>query len=190
AALARHLPDYMIPAYWTRLAALPLTPNGKVDRRALPPVERTSAKAIVPAANDTERALVAIWASVLALDPAAVGVTATFVELGGHSLKAIALVSQIYKQFQIQLRVSDVFRHPTIRAQAERLARLRGETLLGSIEPAAAGESVLASSVQARMFVVAQMDPGTTYNVPGLFAVAPSVSRDDVAGALATLVAR
>ena len=190
AALARHLPEYMIPAYWTRLAALPLTPNGKVDRRALPPVERSSAKAVVAPANDPERALVAIWASVLARDPEAIGVTATFVELGGHSLKAIALVSAIYKQFQIQLRVSDVFRHPTIRAQAERLARLRGETLLGAIEPAPVAESALASSVQARMFVVAQMDPGTTYNVPGLFAVANGITRDDVAAALAALVAR
>ena len=33
--LKRHLPDYMIPHRFTRIAELPLTPTGKVDRKAL-----------------------------------------------------------------------------------------------------------------------------------------------------------
>ncbi len=34
--LGRRLPEFMIPAYFTRIDAVPLTPNGKADRRALP----------------------------------------------------------------------------------------------------------------------------------------------------------
>ena len=116
--------------------------------------------------------------------------TATFVELGGHSLKAIALVAEIYKALGVELRVSDVFRQPTVRAMA-RLVERPGERALGAIEPAAVRESYAASSVQARMYVMSQMEPGSTaYNVASLFAVAPGVKMVDVGRALQELVQR
>ncbi len=38
--LARHVPAYMIPAVFAKIASLPLSPSGKVDRSALPPLEQ------------------------------------------------------------------------------------------------------------------------------------------------------
>ncbi|MBS0180675.1 MAG: amino acid adenylation domain-containing protein, partial [Nitrospira sp.] len=82
-ALARTLPEYLIPALVIRLDQIPLSPNGKVDRTALPAPEwetqRTTAYAAP--ATDTERRLAAIWAQVLGL--AQVGRHDNFFELGG-----------------------------------------------------------------------------------------------------------
>ena len=36
AHLKKHLPDYMVPNHFERIAAMPLTPTGKADRKALP----------------------------------------------------------------------------------------------------------------------------------------------------------
>jgi fengycin family lipopeptide synthetase D len=187
-AIARDLPDYMIPSLWRRLDTLPLTPNGKVDRRALPAIERDVA-AIVAPATDAERALVACFASVLALPEARVSATASFFELGGHSLRAIALVGEIYKHFHVEVKVSDVFRHPSARALGKLLAR--GSASLQPIDTPAPADSYEASSVQTRMFLLQQMEPeSTAYNVPSLFNVAPGITREQVEAALGTLADR
>ncbi|WP_428991651.1 AMP-binding enzyme [Methylocapsa aurea] len=82
-ALARELPDYMIPAAFVALDALPLTPNGKIDRRALPApdLDAQIAHRYVAPRNATEEALCRIFADVLGIDR--VGVDDDFFQLGG-----------------------------------------------------------------------------------------------------------
>ncbi|MEI3802873.1 MULTISPECIES: non-ribosomal peptide synthetase, partial [unclassified Chitinophaga] len=66
--LLQQLPEYMVPGYFTQLAALPLTPSGKLDRKALPaPEGRVSAVYVAPR-NATEAQLVVIWQEVLRTD--------------------------------------------------------------------------------------------------------------------------
>ncbi len=191
AALARHLPDYMLPACFMQLESLPLTPNGKVDRRALPAADRAAAPVIVPASNEVERMLVAMWSRVLGLPAEKVSVTTSFLDLGGHSLKAIALASEVFRELKVDVRVSDIFRNPTVRALAARISRGDRHGSLGSIERRPAADACSPSSVQKRMFLLQQMEPqSVAYNLATLYAVAPGVKKDEVRRALAALVAR
>ncbi|MGG4221372.1 hypothetical protein ABEW32_24495, partial [Paenibacillus jamilae] len=67
--LGRELPSYMVPSYFVQLEQMPLTPNGKIDRKALPTPEgslQTGADYAEPRTAQ-ERALVAVWQSVLGL---------------------------------------------------------------------------------------------------------------------------
>ena len=71
AALAARFPEYMLPSAIMVLEALPLTPSGKVDRKALPPPDRSRpehlSSAYVRPRSAAEERLCAIWAEVLGL---------------------------------------------------------------------------------------------------------------------------
>ena len=97
------LPDYMIPSAFVELDTIPLTVtgSGKVDRRALPEPGNKRPNVdtpYVPSRTPVEEEVAKIWAEVLALN--SVGVHDNFLELGGHSLAATRVVSQVLKTFR------------------------------------------------------------------------------------------
>lgn len=116
--LAAKLPDYMVPAHFVHLASMPLTPNGKVNRKLLPAVQPSASVAYESPADETEDRLAQIWAQLFQMDSSAVSVTANFFDLGGHSLKATALMNNINRAFDTHIIIKDVFAAPTIREQA------------------------------------------------------------------------
>ncbi|HEY3304678.1 MAG TPA: phosphopantetheine-binding protein [Candidatus Binatia bacterium] len=60
--------------------------------------------------------LAEIWAEVLSLDR--VGVHDNFFDLGGHSLAAARVVSQVIKQFRLELPLQSLFKAPTVAEMA------------------------------------------------------------------------
>ncbi|HEX2077989.1 MAG TPA: amino acid adenylation domain-containing protein [Longimicrobium sp.] len=121
-ALAQRLPDHMVPSAYVMLDAFPLTPNGKVDRRALPAPEarRDLAGGFVEAATEAEEKIAAIWREVLGTDR--VGVEDNFFDLGGNSLSLIRLAQRLAEAMGSTATAVDLFRFPTVRAQAAHLA--------------------------------------------------------------------
>ncbi|MEV4517427.1 amino acid adenylation domain-containing protein [Dactylosporangium sp. NPDC049525] len=115
AALRDRLPDYMIPSAFVVLDRLPLTANGKVDRAALPVPEPPGAATRVAPETLTEVRVATAWSQVL--DGVDVGVDDDFFALGGDSFKAVRAVRAI----DPQLRVIDLFTHPTVRDLAAHL---------------------------------------------------------------------
>ncbi len=119
-ALAETLPDYMIPSSYVILDALPLTETGKIDRLALPDPGTARPELDVPfmaPRTPEEDTLAEIWSDVLELDE--VGIHDNFLDLGGNSLMATQIISQVTKTFDRKLPLVALLHAPTIEQLAD-----------------------------------------------------------------------
>jgi thioesterase domain-containing protein/acyl carrier protein len=114
----------MIPAALVRLDTLPLTPNGKIDRKALPtPDEQSVAvrEQYVAPRDPLEQALARIWSKILRVKR--VGLHDSFFDLGGHSLAAVRLLSEVERLTGKPLPLATLFHASTVAAFADILRR-------------------------------------------------------------------
>lgn len=167
-AMVQMLPDYMVPSYYVQLEKLPLTPNGKVDKKALPdPALSQLSPTHVAPRTSLEKKLADIWGVVL--EKNGIGVQDDFFILGGHSLKAIKLVTQLSKALGVKIALQDVFVHSTI----EKLARHLQQKGVSVFEPIPVLEKqpcYALSHAQHRLWILHQMEANqTAYNVPAVF---------------------
>jgi amino acid adenylation domain-containing protein len=185
--LSKELPGYMIPQTFMQLDSLPLQSNGKVNLRGLPkPVH--AIRSFEPPGNETERLLAQMWMELLELD--AVGRNDHFFEIGGHSLRAIGLLTKIRMQFQVKLSLQDIFRAPTVEQLA---AMIQGAapSVYSSIPSAAEKETYPLSSAQMKLFVLQQLDASSTaYNLPGAYAIEGPLDTERLQRSFQALVQR
>nr|APD71530.1 non-ribosomal peptide synthetase 1 [Streptomyces sp.] len=124
--LHRELPHHMVPADFVEIDSMPLTSNGKVDRKALAHIDVPRPRTTDAAAprTEAERVLADIWCEVLGT--AEVGVTDSFFEIGGNSLRAIQVLSRMRSQLGVAVDLEVLFSQPTIAALAAALQHAEG----------------------------------------------------------------
>jgi SAM-dependent methyltransferase/acyl carrier protein len=114
--LQENLPYYMVPSVFSVLESFPLSPTGKIDRRALaklpvrigyPDLEQPQV-----ALSPLESLLCKLWADTLNLEH--VGVDDDFFELGGNSLRAMALLHELQKELQRAFRPAALLQAPSV----------------------------------------------------------------------------
>ncbi|MBU2711456.1 non-ribosomal peptide synthetase [Zooshikella harenae] len=124
--LQKRLPDFMVPSVIIPLSSFPLTPNGKIDKQQLPsPTEfsqtfQTSKR--LPS-TDTQRALAAIWLSLLKCPQ--VSIDDNFFVAGGNSLLAGQMIQAVQQRFDVALPMREVFLEPTIAHLSQAIDRLK-----------------------------------------------------------------
>ncbi|TEB42423.1 amino acid adenylation domain-containing protein [Flavobacterium circumlabens] len=145
-----------IPDYFIYVAEFPLTLNGKVDKRALPkPSELLRAGNYEAPSGAIETSLSNIWAELLSIPQSSIGRNDSFFDLGGSSLKAIQLISRVYKNHEVQLSIAEIFSHSTLKPQASLIAASKGNTYL-SIQKVAEQDDYAVSHGQGRMWLIEQ----------------------------------
>ncbi|MCP4213508.1 MAG: amino acid adenylation domain-containing protein, partial [bacterium] len=161
------LPDYMVPTFFIPMDHIPLTANGKTDRRRLPaPDPGTAASKYSPPETPTQHQLVEIWEQVLGMEKASIGIDSDFFTMGGHSLKATALTSKIYKTFGVKIPLPDIFKTPFIRGLAQYITA-SSNTKFQPIPMVEERDYYPTSSVQKRMYLLQQALPDSIgYNMP------------------------
>lgn len=129
--LTGQLPEWMVPNGFQELLAMPLTINGKIDRQKLPQPElaRSAVATGIPRAfgeqpitvypkgtvlapqSDTEKLIATIWCRHLRTE--SVGLADNFFALGGDSLMAIRITSELNRS-GLSFRPADIFEFQTI----------------------------------------------------------------------------
>jgi tyrocidine synthetase-3 len=186
--LGNKLPDHMLPSGIVFLDRFPLNKNGKIDREALPEPNRSESGGITPPANRVEQELAAIWQEVLGIDR--VGVHQNFFLIGGHSLRAIVLISKIQQTFKVELPLTQLFSQPTIRETADYIANSAGAEF-HEIEAEEQKEYYPLSSAQKRLFFLDHLETiKTSYNMPTVVKVEGNLDIPRFRRALRALVRR
>ena len=137
--LQERVPLYMAPTLYIQMAALPKSTSGKTDRRtlaALATPEAHPAREYVPPHTELERAIAAIWESVLHIEKPSM--LDDFFQLGGHSVRGIQVVQRINQAFPVNLTLRSIFTEPTVAG----LAMLVEEMILDKLESETSRQAV------------------------------------------------
>jgi amino acid adenylation domain-containing protein len=177
-ALARTLPEYMIPAAFLSLAALPLSANGKLDRRALPvPADESRSSVSYEAPQGLkEAAIAAIWSDLLRIEW--VGRHDSFFELGGNSLLLVDVIERLRLQgWRVEAR--SLFDEPTVAGLGAVMEPLRTAMdvapngIAADCERIAPAMLPLISLDQTQIDAIAARTAGGARNVKDIYPLAP-----------------
>ena len=132
--LSEKLPEYMVPQNYHFMAQLPTLSNGKINRKKLREdfKEETSVIRFSKAVTETEEKLLDIWKRMFGYEN--LGTEDNYFVLGGDSLIATKLISDIQKEFGCKIMISDIFENVTIKLLAQKIDLVRQNVIMEDIE--------------------------------------------------------
>jgi amino acid adenylation domain-containing protein len=189
--LNQYLPDYSIPNIFVKLDRIPTNLNGKIDRSALPDPEINKNKDLVKPRNELESSIANIWEDVLGFE---VGINQDFTSLGGHSLKAVQVISRIKKICSVELPLRYIFESTTVAELAQIIEKLP-QTLENPpksiIKPRSENAKLFLSFAQERIWFLNQLEgESAAYNIPLAWRIKGQLSINILELALKEIVRR
>ena len=186
--IAETLPTYMIPAYLMQIDNIPLNSNGKLDVRELLKMENDNSDPYSEPENEMEKKICICYENVLGRER--VGRNDNFFYIGGHSLRATALVNAIEKFTGCKLMIKDIFENPTPVSLAN-LLESNESKMCEAISVAEKQDTYEMSYAQKRIYLISQMSENkTSYNMPGCIRMVGNVDAVKMEKALRRVVER
>nr|WP_267909154.1 non-ribosomal peptide synthetase [Antrihabitans sp. YC2-6] len=160
--VAGMLPSHMVPAAIVVLDEIPLTPVGKLDRRALPvPTFESKATELRLPTTPMEELVVDVFAAVLGIER--VSTDDSFFDLGGNSLVATRVISELQTRVGREIPLQLLFLDPSPAGIARRITDL--------VE--SGPESVASSAIDEALSVIIPLRP--TGSKAPLFCIHPGI---------------
>lgn len=167
--LEKKLPLYMIPNRIIKLDKFPVNNSGKADVHKIENllIERLNQnKSDLPATNHIEMKLCEIWRKMFNINK--IGINDNFFSIGGHSIKATHLLTEIFAEFGVDLPLNQIFETPTI-AELSKIILLSEQKREVLASPNNS-EFYDLSNEQERMYILDQFsEMDMSYNVPICF---------------------
>ncbi|QHI35445.1 Tyrocidine synthase 3 [Kordia antarctica] len=190
--LEQRVPSYLIPENFIKLSSFPLTDNKKIDRKHLATiqVEDSGNKTIeyIKPTNDTQRRLIVLWGNIL--NTQQIGIKDDFFLLGGHSLSATRLITQIHKEFDVILGIEEIFLTPVLEEMATTI-KGKAKVAFKEIEVADTKPHYPLSSSHKRLYFLQQFDTESiAYNMPVVRVLSGDVHAEKIEDTIIRLINR
>src|SRR5262249_48708548 len=166
----------LLPSFFIPLEQFPININGKVDKHALPlPAKIVDAMNHEPVQGPVEEQLESAWKDILEID--SIGRRVSFFNLGGHSLKAMQLITRVQQDLGVEVKMEDVFAHPTIEELAVHISRSKAVGYSGIPRLESRTDHPLSFSQQRLWFIhQREGERGLTYNIPAAVRIRGAVN--------------
>uniref|UniRef100_UPI0030EE9682 amino acid adenylation domain-containing protein n=1 Tax=Ascidiimonas meishanensis TaxID=3128903 RepID=UPI0030EE9682 len=165
AYLAGRIPKYMVPAAFTQLQEIPLTANGKVDKKLLNAykIEVKESKDYIAPSGEMEMQLANFFGTLLQIEK--IGRYDDFFDLGGNSIQAIRLLTDIRGTFGVEISVRTIFENPTIALLSDHLQILE-KSQVSIITKKERPDLIPLSYAQERLWFIDYLGGSIHYHFP------------------------
>ncbi|MBD2801867.1 amino acid adenylation domain-containing protein [Xenorhabdus sp. M] len=180
----KRLPKEMVPSLFVELKALPLTSTGKLDIRALPEISdlhKIEAQEID--LSSTIGKVRYIWQEVLGRSVNDENVD--FFEIGGHSLTAVKVLTQLRETVSTDIKMSDFLENSTVQGLA-RIIEEKGTNIhVGKPIPTSREGTIPLSGTQENLWYLYKLNPySAAYNCPEAFRLSGKICLSSLEKAL------
>ncbi len=168
--------DNIVPSIYIQMDKIPRLANGKVNYKELSGFNiEIKEKDIVKPHNQTEEKLLSIWKDILGRDD--IGVNQNFLQIGGHSLLIMTMITRINREFDVEISLGEIFSGATIEHLAEIIQGKQNRVLTVQLKKVNSKEHYPLSNAQLRIYTLCENNPDSiVYNMPAAYWVKGDIS--------------